>query len=297
MEKKTRRTRAHPSPSGFTSLPEPTRKPRAKSNNKATSSKTVSQERVEDVSTDASADAPEEQSVASPKPTAKRARSSDKEPVEQPVKRTRTNRSKQVIHQNLEDSSSEEQTVPSYVPSTTPYNNNDGNEAEIDEERPTQTQAAASPTSPLLQRKLRAPKSPKAQQSKHAALAEPKSSVADKSKDMMPNNIIERERMYMARWGRPMPKATYGRKVPDFVAESVHLYGRSSHLEEEEEEELPGIDEEYLGGPSHTYEYMARFRNDPATYRRDKFPFEIPPQSTDSPEVSPTRKGYTIATR
>lgn len=109
-----------------------------------------------------------------------------------------------------------------------------------------------------------------------------------------PNDPILREKYLEERFGDklPRPRRNYAfnqdKKKP--LKEVIRL-GKKSYahyellksIEADEEEDI--IEAEGGDGPEYTAQALARYRN-PPKFDREKFPFPIPPQSTDPPEVS-----------
>jgi hypothetical protein len=161
-------------------------------------------------------------------------------------------------------------------------------------------QKAREPKQPEL-KEPKAPKAPKATNkrttttttattpppAKRAKRDEPKAVETEAShpSGMMTNDMREREAIYFKRFGKKMP--VYKPQLHALMKKGVATYGPATptpvEVEDESEEDLG---EEYMDGPSFTQHALDNWENDPATFRRENFPFQIPPQSTDSPEAS-----------
>jgi hypothetical protein len=83
---------------------------------------------------------------------------------------------------------------------------------------------------------------------------------------------------------RPMPSIKFKSVNRGLIELGLSIYGKNTNIDDEDEE----FSDDGLGfsdGPEYTAEALERYRNPPG-FKRENIPFDIPLQSTDSPEVS-----------
>jgi hypothetical protein len=216
----------------------------------------------------------------------RRTRDNDRAGEHRPAKRSRTrvNSRPAAESQRHGDSSSDADVPQPFTLPTTP-SHNDSSEAEMDEDR--SNQARATPNSSVQQRLFLSPKS---KRTKTAKQIEQKTSETKKP-ELMTNDMKERERYYFEKYGKKMP--VYKPQLNALLRKGIDSYGPALHTEvDDDDESEEDLGEEYIDGPSFTRMALDNWKNDPSTFRREDIPFQIPPQSTDSPKVYQTRTCY-----
>ena len=213
--------------------------------------------------------------------TMKRTRVDDKAGEQRPAKRARGRKTTRAVSQshNENDSSSDvDEARPLALP-TVPYN-----EDSSEDDRGESSQGARASPNNAQQRRLLTPKSARQKSAKQAVKYTPANKSSSK-KEMMTTDMRERERIYEERYGRKMPviKPALSRLMRDSIA---HYGPRINYEEEAVVDSEDDLDGDFMDGPDFTAEALKNWKNDPKKFRRENFAFELPPQSTDSPEVS-----------
>ena len=109
----------------------------------------------------------------------------------------------------------------------------------------------------------------------------------DSSPLVLPDDPDERQELFHKMFN--VPSIAKNPKVISLFNTGLETYGPKAA---EDESDLSDDGLGLLDGPSYTRDAFKKHRNDPKTFRRDLFPHDLPPQSTDKIEVTTSTRKF-----